>query len=113
MRTTQDQSINQGIFPKQFIQILPDKVIGPGRIKLVVLDQRNPHRTSFRSNLNMWKHLGNLYLVRTGSNRSSRSDYAYMFTPADAIHQFDRRTDNTQHPACFIPNGQIPLLDCP
>ena len=64
MSTSQYDGVNLRIFRKEEIQMFLYKVICTGTIKLVILNQRNPHRACLTRNLDVREHLPYLQRIR-------------------------------------------------
>ena len=106
-----DYSVNLRLFGKELFHILLNKIIGPGRIIFLILNQRHPHGTCHRDSPERRKKFGNLDLIspRRYCTRCAKDSYVTVAT--HLVESFDGGDDHSEHPFLRINRRQIPLLD--
>ncbi len=114
MRTGQQYRVDIRRFCScKLIHVFFDKIIGPGLIMLIVLDQRHPQRASLLINAELGIKFCDLDRIGFRQDRSPGRQYPYVAGPGIVAYHLRRRPDHPQDPVIRRYPGQIHLLDGP
>ena len=111
MCASKNDSVYLGIVTKQVANALLNKIVGTGRVELVVLDQRHPHRTRLACNLYVWVQLGYFKSVGVALDGTRCGNNAYMARQCYVAYAFCSGTYDAQHTTLRVDARQIVLLN--
>ena len=110
MGAAEYDGVDLRVAPEQFVDVLPNEVVGTGRLVFHVLDEGRPQWAGLTGDLNVGVQFLDFDVVSARADGAGRGHDADVACASDVSDTLGRGTHHAQYAAGGVDEGKVALL---